>query len=347
MNGIRPLVDFKRAEGSMYIVTGGAGMIGSAVIWALNRIGITNILIVDHLSNSKKWQNLVGLQYTDYVRRDRFLEKLSNHSFGRHIRAIIHMGACSDTTEPNADFLMENNFHYTKELFLYAQKYGIRFINASSAATYGNGNLGFTNDIETTKLLTPLNMYGYSKHLFDIWCIKNNMLGDVANLKFFNVYGPNEYHKGHMRSVICKAVDQIQTTGSLELFASDNPEYPDGGQLRDFIYVKDCAKLIVWMLDKRNITGIMNVGTGVARTWNDLAKSVFTAMGKEPNINYIPLPDKLVGKYQYYTQADMAWFDSYRGQFQFTGLEDGVMDYVKNYLLSDYPYLKFNVEKPI
>ncbi len=328
----------------MYIVTGGAGFIGSAVVWALNQAGVNNILIVDNLACSDKWKNLIGLQYTDYVHRDVFLDKLLSHSFGHDFRAIIHMGACSDTTERNADFLIENNFQYTKQIFLYAQKYGIRFINASSAATYGDGSLGFGNDLKTTTSLLPLTMYGYSKHLFDMWCIKNKKLEDMVSLKFFNVYGPNEYHKEDMRSVICKAYEQITEKGQLELFSSDNPDYPDGGQKRDFIYVKDCAKLILWLLDKRNINGILNVGTGVARTWNDLANSVFSALDIKPNIKYIPIPAKIKGRYQNFTQADMAWLDDYGTHFKFTSLEDGVNDYVKRYLETDFPFLKSKYE---
>ncbi len=329
----------------MYIVTGGAGMIGSAVVWALNKVGINDILVVDNLASTDKWKNLVGLQYTDYIHRDNFLEKLLGHCFGRDFRAIIHMGACSTTTEKNADYLMENNFQYSKQVFLYAQKYGIRFVNASSAATYGDGSLGFSTDLAITTKLLPLNMYGYSKHLFDMWCIKNNYLDDLVSLKFFNVYGPNEYHKNEMRSVICKAVEQIEEKGQLELFASDNPDYPDGGQMRDFIYVKDCAKLILWLLDKKEIRGIRNVGTGVARTWNDLAKAVFDSMGKEVNLKYIDIPDNIKGRYQNFTQADMSWFTEYNSQFQFTSLEDGIKDYVTKYIMTDFPFLKSNMKK--
>ena len=234
---------------------------------------------------------------------------------------------------------MENNFHYTRDLFLFAKKHSIRFVNASSAATYGGGEHGFSDDLETIKKLQPLNMYGYSKQLFDIWCIQKNVLKDVASLKFFNVYGPNEYHKGNMKSVACKAVTQIQETGALQLFASDNPEYKNGGQVRDFIYVKDCAKLILWFLENKQVSGIFNVGTGKARSWNHVAAAVFVAMGKEMNIDYIPLPEQLKGKYQYFTQADMSWLERENCPVSFTSLEDGVKDYVQGYLLSGSPYL--------
>ncbi len=356
----------------MYIVTGGAGMIGSAVIWALNQKGISDILVVDNLASTEKWKNLVGLSYSDYMHRDEFIRRIrensldfsSSTSLGVHsgtsaaaassvsastsssavsgssaIEGIVHMGACSSTTELDADFLMENNFHYTRELFLFAKKHAIRFVNASSAATYGNGSQGFSNDLELTKKLQPLNMYGYSKQLFDMWCIKNDALNDVVNLKFFNVYGPNEYHKGNMKSVACKAVTQIKETGALQLFASDHTNYEDGGQLRDFIYVKDCAKLILWLLENKQVNGIFNVGTGKARTWNSVATAVFNAMATPVNIKYVPLPEQLRGKYQYFTQADMAWLKTQNCPVSFTSLEEGVGEYVKEYLLKDNPYL--------
>lgn len=323
----------------MYIVTGGAGMIGSAVIHMLNERGINDILVVDNLASTEKWKNLVNLQYSDYMHRTTFIEKIRSNSFRRNLHAIIHMGACSSTMELNADFLMENNFHFTRDTYLFAKEHGVRFINASSAATYGNGDNGFSDNIDCLHTLQPLNMYGYSKHLFDVWCMQNHHFEGVASLKFFNVYGPNEYHKGNMKSVVCKAVTQIKETGTLELFASDNPFYEHGGQQRDFIYLKDCAKLVGWLLDHRKINGILNVGTGKARSWNHLAHAVFNAMEVPHKIKYIPLPEVLRGKYQYFTQAQMAWPESTNYPFKFTSLEDGVKDYVQNYLLKDDPYL--------
>lgn len=323
----------------MYIVTGGAGMIGSAVIWALNKSGIHDILVVDNIASTEKWKNLVNLQYMDYIHRDAFISLVRDNTLPTNIEGIIHLGACSSTTELDADFLMENNFHFTRDLFLFAQKHGIRFINASSAATYGSGSNGFSDDLVTTKKLQPLNMYGYSKQLFDLWCINNNAIDEVVNLKFFNVYGPNEYHKGNMKSVACKAVTQIQETGALQLFASDNPLYEDGGQLRDFIYVKDCAKLILWFLQNKQVCGIFNVGTGKARSWNSVAKSVFDAMSKEVQIKYVPVPEKLRGKYQYFTEADMCWLKNAQCPLSFMSLEEGVKEYVQEYLLGENPYL--------
>ncbi len=323
----------------MYIVTGGAGMIGSAAVWELNRQGIEDILVVDNLASKEKWKNLVCLKYTDYMHRDEFLQKIKNDEI-KNVQGIVHMGACSSTTEKNADFLMENNLHYTQEVFLFAMRNDIRMVNASSAATYGGGELGFSTDIETTLKLKPLNMYGYSKHLFDLWCIRNNYLDKVVNLKFFNVYGPNEYHKDTMRSVACKAFEAINEKGFLQLFSSDKPEYSHGDQKRDFIYVKDCVKVIAWfLLENQQIGGIFNVGTGQARTWNSLAHAVFSAMGMPSRIKYIPMPEQLRGKYQYFTEANMVWLKKYNYPYSFTSLEDGVKDYIQNYLLTNNPYL--------
>lgn len=313
-------------------------MIGSAAVWALNQKGIEDILVVDNLASKEKWKNLVCLKYTDYMHRDEFLQKIKNDGI-KNVQGIVHMGACSSTTERNADFLMQNNFHYTQEVFNFTQRNGIRMVNASSAATYGGGELGFKTDLETILKLKPLNMYGYSKHLFDLWCIRNNYLDKVVNLKFFNVYGPNEYHKDNMRSVANKAFEAITEKGCLQLFSSDRPQYPHGGQKRDFIYVKDCTKVILWFLLENQIGGIFNVGTGEARTWNSLAEAVFTAMGKPVRIKYIPMPEELRGKYQYFTEANMSWLKTYQYPYSFTCLEDGVKDYVQNYLMTDNPYL--------
>lgn len=323
----------------MYIVTGGAGMIGSAVIWALNERGIDDILVVDNLNSSEKWKNLVCLRYSDYMHRDTFIQKIRDSSFNTHINGIVHMGACSRTTETEAGFLMENNFHYTQDLFKWAHKYGVRFINASSAATYGDGTKGFSTAPDLLPVLRPLNMYAYSKHLFDLWCLRKKHINDMVSLKFFNVYGPNEYHKADMRSVICKSVSQVAFEGVMRLFASDKADYPNGGQLRDFIYIKDCAKIVAWFLLDTPLVGIYNVGSGKARTWNDVAKSLFSAVKKEENIEYIPMPKILKGKYQYYTEADMSWIHETDFPISFTSLEDGIREYVRDYMLTSNPYL--------
>ncbi len=322
----------------MYIVTGGAGFIGSAFVWKLNELGIDDILIVDNLGTTQKWKNLVNLRYYDYLHKDDFLEELYASRFPK-IESIIHMGACSSTTELDADYLMDNNFHYTKELAKYCLANNIRFIYASSAATYGDGSLGFSDDHSIIPKLKPLNMYGYSKQLFDLWALKKEILDKIVGIKFFNVYGPNEYHKGDMKSVVCKAYYQIKETGKLKLFKSYKPEYKDGEQKRDFVYIKDCVDVMAWFLERRDVNGIFNLGTGKARTWNDLAKATFSAMGLETNIEYIDMPEAIRDKYQYFTQADMKKLQDAGYKRKFTSLEDAVKDYVQNYLSKENQYL--------
>ena len=325
----------------MFIVTGGAGLIGSAIIWELNRRGVEDIIVVDNLASTEKWKNLVHLKYSDYMHRDMFIEQVRSAGLkGLGVEGVIHMGACSSTTEKDADFLMRNNFHFTRDLCWATLNAGARFITASSAATYGDGSLGFSDSLELMPRLRPLNMYGYSKQLFDLLALRGGILDKIVSLKFFNVYGPNEYHKGSMRSVVCKAVPQIRETGRLALFKSDRPDYADGGQKRDFVYVKDCAALVYWFYEHGDVNGVFNVGTGQARTWNELANAVFSAMEKPANIEYIDMPDTLKGKYQYFTQADMGWMKRVGCDFTFRSLEEGVEDYVRNYLLKDNAYLE-------
>jgi ADP-L-glycero-D-manno-heptose-6-epimerase len=253
--------------------------------------------------------------------------------------AIVHMGACSSTTELDADYLMENNYRYTQVLCRFALKHDVRFLNASSAATYGEGENGFVDDHDRLGRLQPLNMYGYSKHLFDLWAQRAGILDRLASIKFFNVFGPNEYHKGDMMSVICKAYKQIRDTGRMRLFKSYRPEYPNGGQMRDFVYVKDCVDILWWLLEHREVNGVFNVGTGIARTWNDLAKSVFSAMGRRPDIEYIDMPETIRDKYQYLTRADMSKLRAAGFVAPMTSLEDAAKDYVTQYLAKDDQYL--------
>ncbi len=323
----------------MYIITGGAGFIGSAMVWRLNQEDIDDILIVDALGESEKWKNLVGLRYRDYMHKDEFLLRIREGRAPGQVEAVIHMGACSSTTERNADYLMENNVHYSQAVCRYALDTGARFIQASSAATYGDGSRGFSDGLLSLFTLKPLNMYGYSKHLFDLWAFRENLLNKIACVKFFNVYGPNEYHKGDMRSMVCKAVEQVRETDALRLFKSDRPEYVDGGQMRDFVYVKDCVEVIRWLIGKPDVNGILNLGSGTARTWNDLARAVFAAMEQPETIRYIDMPASLAGKYQYFTQADMSWLKRRDCPVRFHSLEDGVRDYVCNYLGASNPYL--------
>ena len=323
----------------MIVVTGGAGFIGSALLWQLNSLGRDDILVVDNLADSSKWQNLVKRKYADYMHRDRFIDLARENALPFDISAIVHLGACSSTTESDADFLMENNFHYSRDLCCFALEKGARFINASSAATYGDGSSGFSDKLEVLPELRPLNMYGYSKQLMDLWLLRENLLESVASLKFFNVYGPNEYHKGAMQSVIAKAFEQIGKTGRLGLFASNDPAIADGCQKRDFVYVKDCVRLIAWLLDNTQANGILNVGTGMARTFKSLGEAVFAAMGRPCAIDYVPMPAELEDKYQNYTCADIASLVSAGYPHPFTTLEAGVRDYVQNYLSAKDIYL--------
>lgn len=319
----------------MIIVTGGAGFIGSALIWQLNVLGMDDILVVDALGTDDKWKNLVGLRYRDMLHKQDFLGRiLAGQDLGK-VDAVVHMGACSSTTETDADYLMANNVHYSQRLIDWALARGARVVHASSAATYGDGSLGFGDDLRTTLRLRPLNMYGYSKQLLDLWLVRRGYLDRVASLKFFNVYGPNEYHKGDMQSVICKSFGVIEEQGGMRLFRSYRPEYPDGGQKRDFVYVKDCVGLMAWLLENPAVGGIFNVGTGQARTWNDLALALFAAMGREPHIEYIDMPETLQPKYQYFTEAPMAKLRAAGYSRPFMSLEEGVADYVKGYLALD------------
>lgn len=326
----------------MHIVTGGAGFIGSAMVWKLNTLGVDDILVVDNLSESDKWKNLVNLRYTDYLHKSEFMDRVLNgEDFGR-VEGVIHMGACSATTELDADYLMDNNLRYSRTLALWAEGLGARFINASSAATYGDGSLGFSDNHAGLTRFKPLNMYGYSKQLFDLWALKAGRLETLASLKFFNVYGPNEYHKGDMMSVVAKAHAQIGERGSLRLFKSHHPDYADGGQLRDFISVKDCLEVMAWLLEHPEANGVFNIGTGQARSFEDLGRAVFTAMGRTPDIEFVDMPEAIRGKYQYYTQAEMRKLRAVGYDREFLSLEDGVADYVRNHLDKGDPYLDSN-----
>ncbi len=324
----------------MIIVTGGAGFIGSAFVWKLNKEGLDDIVIVDHLGKTDKWKNLVGRFYYDYIDKDAFFDMIREEKVPFDVEAIVHMGACSSTTERDADYLMRNNYLYTRALALWAVKKNIRFIYASSAATYGDIAKGFSDDDQTTRGLRPINMYGYSKHLFDLYVLKQELQRRVAGIKFFNVFGPNEYHKGDMRSMVHKAFGQIRDKGCVQLFKSHRPEYGDGGQMRDFIYVKDCVEVLYWLLTNRQVNGIFNLGTGKARAWNDLMKAVFSAMDVKPRIDYIDMPVSIRDQYQYFTEAEMDKLRRAGYKAAFTSLEDAVRDYVQNYLQhSEHPYL--------
>ena len=319
----------------MIVVTGGAGFIGSAIVWKLNQLDKSNIIIVDELGKDEKWKNLVGLKYDDFVNKLDFIEQVLDDALPYNVDAIIHMGANSSTTEKDADYLLNNNFHYTKELAKFCLEKNIRFIYASSAATYGDGAFGFEDDESKIETLRPLNMYGYSKQLFDLWAMRYKVLDKIVGIKYFNVYGPNEYHKGDMRSVVHKAFEQVRDTGKVRLFRSRNLKYKDGEQMRDFIYIKDAVDMTLYFLDKKDKNGIFNVGAGKARTWNDLVTSLFNAVGKPVNIEYIELPQHLAEKYQYFTEANLSKIKSAGYRQPIASLENGITDYVKHFLLKN------------
>jgi len=306
------------------LVTGGAGFIGSALVWALNQRGMENILICDVLGSDEKWKNLVPLRFADYVEAADLAGRL-----GKEIRAIFHLGACSSTTETDASYLIHNNFEYTKMLAHFALANDCRFVYASSAATYGSLADRISESLSLEKL-RPLNMYGYSKHLFDCYAQRAGILDRITGLKYFNVFGPNEYHKGDMRSVVHKAFGEIRATGKVSLFKSYRPEYPDGGQQRDFLYVKDAVAATLFLAERIDGDGLFNIGSGQPNTWISLVTPIFSG---EPKIDFIDMPEPLRPKYQYFTCADVSKLRAAGFTQPFTPLADAVSDYVKNYLI--------------
>jgi ADP-L-glycero-D-manno-heptose 6-epimerase len=320
----------------LIIVTGGAGFIGSNIVKALNDAGEDKILIVDRLGKADKWKNLRDLNFLDYEHKDDFVTKLDQGLFDHGVWAVFHLGACSSTTERDADYLMSNNFGFSKRLaHRLAARSGLRFIYASSAATYGDGLAGYSDEHSSTSSLRPLNMYGYSKQLFDMWALRTGFVKRAAGLKYFNVFGPNEYHKDDMRSVAVRAYFQAKRTGKVKLFKSYRSEYNDGEQVRDFIYVKDAVKITLHFLERPDVNGIFNAGTGNPRSFNDLASAVFAALGMEPRIEYIDMPEGLQKRYQYYTCADVNKLSATGFKRNFATLEEAVRDYVVNYLEKD------------
>ena len=315
-----------------YIVTGAAGFIGSNLVEALNQRGETDILAVDRLGQGEKWRNLRSLRFEDYWDKDQLRSAVRADADIPGVRAVFHLGACSATTERDADYLADNNYRYTRDLCEWCLRRGIRFVYASSAATYGDGELGYDDSDEVTPRLRPLNMYGYSKQAFDLWALKNGLFKLIAGLKYFNVYGPREDHKGDMRSVVHKAYGQIQRTGRVQLFRSHRPDYQDGEQKRDFVYVRDVVDLTLHLGENRTISGLYNCGTGQPRTWVDLARAVFAALGREPAIDFVDMPEGLRAKYQYYTSSDPRKLREAGYDHPFTPLEEGVADYVNRWL---------------
>jgi len=310
------------------LLTGGAGFIGSSMLHKLNQRGIKDIFVVDELGSSEKWKNLRGKIFEDYFEKDKLLEILEKGTLNKEIDVIIHFGACTSTTENNASYMMENNYIYSRKIAEWALTQKKRLIYASSAATYGMGEKGYSDKDEDTLALTPLNIYGYSKHLFDLWVIKNKLEKQFTGFKFFNVFGPNEYHKGDMMSMVSKGYMQIKSTGKMRLFKSYKAEYKDGEQKRDFVYVKDAVEVVQYFLENPSKKGIFNLGTGSTKTWNDLANAIFSALGMKPKIEYFDMPDVLKGKYQYFTQAELGKLRESGCNHKFMSLEDAVHDYV-------------------
>jgi ADP-L-glycero-D-manno-heptose 6-epimerase len=324
----------------MIIVTGGAGFIGSALVWRLNQLGRNDIIIVDHFTEDLKYKNLIPLKFLDVFNKDEF-GMMVNEGFleKNKFEVIYHLGACSSTTQLDTGYLLRNNYEYTKFLCEKAVKNNIRFIYASSAATYGDGSNGYDDNEDALESLRPLNGYGYSKQLFDVWAKNNGYLKEIVGLKYFNVYGPNEYHKGDMRSIVNKAFYQIKETGKARLFKSYSDKYKDGDQKRDFVYVKDAVEMTIHFADNPILCGIYNVGTGTANTFNSFVKPIFKVLGVKENIEYFEMPEVLQGKYQDFTQANMIKLLNSGYKKEFTKISDAVTDYVSNYLNTDNPYL--------
>lgn len=322
----------------MIVITGAAGFIGSCVVRYLNDLGQTDLVLVDDLKQGDKWKNLVGKRFVSLISRYALFDWLKGRE--GEIDAIVHLGACSDTVETNADYLMENNVRFSIRLAEWALEHDKRFIYASSASTYGDGSMGFSDDESRIEELRPLNMYAFSKQLVDLWMKREKVLDRVVGLKYFNVYGPNEYHKKHMASMVFKMMRKAKTEGAIQLYKSNDPAFADGGQQRDFIYVKDAAKMTCAFLEPnyRKVGGLFNVGQGRASTWNELADALFRALEQETKIEYIDMPPALLGQYQNYTCADMSkWkrvFEMDLSLSKITPLPEAVHDYVRGHLLS-------------
>jgi ADP-L-glycero-D-manno-heptose 6-epimerase len=319
---------------SRVLITGGAGFIGSALVWALNRRGCDDIVVCDILASNEKWRNLASLRFADYVEADQLLPRLQNRALGK-FDLVLHLGACSSTTEKDASYLIRNNYEFTKDLCAWSLANKTRFVYASSAATYGDGSAGMDDDESQLEKLRPLNMYGYSKHLFDLRARRGGFLKKIVGLKYFNVFGPNEDHKGDMRSLVHKSFAQVQNEGLIRLFKSYRKEFRNGEQKRDFLYVKDAVAMTLHLAANKKAGGLFNIGSGQARTWIDLANSVFAALKKKPRIEFIEMPETIRDKYQYFTQADNSKLRGTGYQNKIISLEDAVKDYVRNYLVPD------------
>lgn len=315
----------------MIIITGAAGFIGSCLVQKLNDNGFRDLVLVDDFSDPEQNKNFEGKRFSKKVERDDFVQWLRANQL--HVQFVFHLGARTDTTEFDYDLLTRLNLEYTKDVWNTCVEFGLPLVYASSAATYGLGEEGYDDDESKLDLLKPLNPYGESKNDFDIWALKQERKPFFwAGLKFFNVYGPNEYHKGRMASVIFHTYNQIMKSGEMKLFQSHHPDFKDGEQMRDFVYVKDVIEVMYFLMHHRKDSGIYNLGSGEARTFLDLATNTFKALDKEPKITFVPTPEDIRDKYQYFTEAKMHKLKAIGYDQPFSSLEDGVEDYVKNYL---------------
>lgn len=313
----------------MIILTGAAGFIGSCLLHDLNKRGRKDIIIVDEAQNSQNCPNLKNKKFSQFIEKNAFLDLVNQGKLADNIEVIFHIGACSSTVLSDRDYFLANNLEYSKSLAQFCAKRNTRFIYASSAATYGDGSLGFSDDNKTTLKLKPLNFYGESKHLFDLWIIDKGFDKSMVGLKYFNVFGPNEYHKADMMSLVCKSFERVVKEKKMRLFKSYNPKFDDGEQKRDFIYVRDAVRATLFFWDNPKVSGIYNIGTGKARSWNDMANSLFTALDISGTIEYFEMPLNLRDKYQYFTQADTAKLKKSGFDCKFLSLEESISDYVK------------------
>jgi len=320
------------------ILTGGAGFIGSSYLWKLNSLGIEDVLVVDTQPNTNAYANLRKKIFRDYIPHEGLLEALKKGKL-KEMDGIIHMGACSDTTEKDWFYLEKNNVHFSRTLARWCLENNKLFHYASSASIYGDGNKGYDDDETLHEQYKPLNLYGRSKWMFDNWIISEHLQDRVVGFRYFNVFGPNEYHKGEMRSMVVKAFDQIYDTGHVKLFKNSRNGHTDGSEERDFIYIKDVLEVMAYFLQNPKKNGIYNLGTGQSRTFKDLVTAVFTALKKNPSIDYVPMPEALRGHYQYYTQAVILKLRSAGYTKEFTSIEESIADYVNNFLVKADPYL--------
>jgi ADP-L-glycero-D-manno-heptose 6-epimerase len=317
------------------LVTGGAGFIGSALVWALNERGVEKVLIADRADHSEKQRNLMPLRFEGLIDPDELLSRVTRRDRDLdQIQTVFHLGACSSTTETDVEYLQRNNYEYTKALAAWARAQNARFVYASSAATYGDGTAGMEDGVEHLDRYQPLNAYGCSKHLFDLYARDQGLFDRIAGLKYFNIFGPNENHKGEMRSLVNKAFGEIQKTGCIKLFKSHHSDYKDGEFGRDFLYVKDAVEMTLYFAES-DATGLFNIGSGEIHTWNELALATFAALNLPSNIEYVDMPEELRDRYQYRTQANLRRLRDAGYRRPVTALKEAVADYVINYLIPD------------